>query len=387
MPIRVFMLITDLKTGGVPLHVHRLASSLDRSEFEVRVACLSPPGEVSGMLEKAGVPTLACGAEGAWDVAALWHLVRLLRRHSPDVLHAFLFHANTAASLVGPLAGLPVRRMIHEIQTVEIERRWHLTIGGLLCRMCRCVVGNSQAVVEHLHRGAHIPVSRLRLIPGGVDLGRFSKATALSRASLRVPESARLLMWVGRLDPIKGLDELVDAVALLRDPSVHLVLVGEGEYESAIRRRINASGLSGHIRFAGRRDDVPNLLAAADVFVFPSRTEGMPNALLEAMAVGLPIVTTDVPGCRDLIVDGRTGLLAPPGRPDELADRIRRLLSDSGLAGALSRAARLSAEKHAWEACVQRYAALYRAVAGKSPCAGFRRSDGSGHWSPRLTHD
>jgi glycosyltransferase involved in cell wall biosynthesis len=357
------MLITDLKTGGVPLHVYRLATALDPAGFDVCVGSLAPPGEVSTMLDRAGVRTFACDAGGPWDARAMWRLARWIRSERPDVLHAFLFHANTAACLVGPPSGVSTNRIITEIQTVEIERPWHLALGGATCRLCRCIVGNSPAVIEHLQRNAHIPASRLHLIPGGVDVRRFAEATPIERRTIGVPQDAKLLLWVGRLDPVKGLDDLVDAVAMLNDPGVVLVLTGEGSYEPTVRRRIEKAGLLNRVRLIGRRDDAPNLLAAADAFVFPSRTEGMPNALLEAMAAARPIVASDIPGCRNLITHNETGLLTPPCRPAELADGIRRLIRDTDLAGRLARAARQRVEAHySFHATVARYAALYEAV-------------------------
>ncbi len=363
MPIRLCILTTDLKTGGVPMDVYRLATALGPDDFAVRVGCLAGRGAMSDRLETAGVETFACGAGGAWDLRALLRLRRELRAFRPDVLHAFLFHANAAACVVGPLAGVPPRRIITEILTVETERRWHLILGGLLCRMCRVVVGNSRPVVEHLHRAGHVPASRLACVPGGVDADRFVEAEAVDPATLGVPEGHALLMWVGRLDPVKGLDELVDAMGMLREQSVTLGLVGEGAYEDEIRRRVDRHGLGGRVCFFGRRDDVPNLLAAADVFVFPSRTEGMPNALLEAMAAGSPIVTTDVPGCRDVVTDGRTGLLVPARRPEALAGAIERLLADRELAARLGSSARRRAvAEFDFARTVERYAALYREV-------------------------
>lgn len=364
VPIRVLIAITDLKVGGTPLDVYRLATSLDPAEFDVRVACLAPPGEVSARLEAAGIATFACNARGPRDVGALWRLARLVRAQRPDVLHAWLFHANTAACLTAPAAGLPPGRVITVILTTETERRWHLKIGGMTCRMCRCVVGNSPAVVEHLHRRAHVPRSRLRTIPGGVDVSRFASAEPIDRLAIGVPSDSAMILWVGRLDPVKGLDELVDAVAMLDDRTVRLVLCGEGPYESTIRRRVADAGFDDRVCFLGRRDDIPALLAAADVFVFPSRTEGLPNALLEAMAARCPIVTTDAPGCRDLIADGRTGLIAPPRDPAGLADRIRRLIDDRDLAAALGRAAADHVTAHYdFRTTVAAYAALYRETA------------------------
>lgn len=367
MPIRVLVLITDLNTGGVPLHVWRLTASLDPAEFDVCVGCLSPRGTVSALLEGSGVRTFSCDAVGPWDLRGLWRLGHRIRSERPNVLHALLFHANTAACLVGPLVGVGPRRILAEIQTVEIERRWHLTIGGATCRMCRYVIGNSPTVIDHLRRRAHIPASRLKLIPGGVDVRRFADARPIDREGIGVPADAPLLLWVGRFDPVKGLDELVEAVNRLNDPQVYLVLAGEGCYERAVRERVAELGLGDRVRFLGRREDVPALLAAADLFVFPSRTEGLPNALLEAMAAAKPIVTTDVPGCGDLITDGQTGLLAPARNPEALSRCMRRLIDDRDLAARLGRAAREHAvRRYDFRATTAAYAALYRTIAADS---------------------
>ncbi len=363
MPIRVFYLITDLKTGGVPLHLYRLVAALDRSEFEPVVACLAPPGEVGLALGRMGIRTLACGARGSWDVRALGRLASGLRRERPDVVHALLFHANTAASLVCPWVGIPARRIIHEIQTVEIERRWHLVVGGMTGRWCRWVVGNSAEVVEHLHRRAHISRSRLRLIRGGVDVARFSGVGPADRHALGIPAEAIVLLWVGRLDPVKGLEDLIEARRRLKDDRVYVVLVGEGEQEGELRRQIRDAGLIDRILLTGRRDDIPQLLAMADLFVFPSLTEGLPNALLEAMAAGRPIVTTRVPGCQELIADGRTGVLVSPRSPGELADGIRRLIGDRAWSMRLGQNAfRHVADHYGIEATVRQYAELYRGI-------------------------
>lgn len=370
--IRLLLLITDLKVGGVPLHVLRLATSLPRDRFRVRVVSLADIGPVGERLLAAGIPVDACDAVSARDARALLRLAGYVRRYRPHVLHAVLFHANIAARLVGPIAGVAPGRIVCEIQTVERERRWHLPVDGLTCRLCRFVVGNSQSVVEHLHRAAHIPRSRLWLIRGGVDVERVAAAAPADRAALGVPPGAPLVLWVGRIDRVKGLDELVDAMTTIwHRTGAHLVLAGEGEYADVLRVRIARSRADAYVHAIGRRDDVPALLAAADVFAFPSYTEGLPNALMEAMAAGRAIVTTDVPGCHDLITHGQTGLLAPPHDAPALARAIERLLSDAALRGRLGAAASAWVRRHCnWVTTARHWAHRYEAIASSSrkPC-------------------
>ncbi|MCP4248705.1 MAG: glycosyltransferase [bacterium] len=370
--MRILHVITDLETGGVPLHLLRLAGYLHGRGDAVRVVSLAPPGPVSEQLELAGVETGACDAAGWWDWRAVDRLAGIIREFRPDLVHALLFHANIAARLACALAGFDAGRLICEIQTVEVERRWHLAVDRWTQRLCRWTVGNSPSVLEHLARGG-IDRSRLRLIWGGVDVEALQAADPIDRqalADLGLDAGRPLLLWVGRLDPIKGLDVLVRAIALIRRTQpVQLAIVGDGPYREELEACIAANDLGESVRLLGMRGDVASWLQAADVFVFPSRTEGLPNALLEAMAVGLPVVTTDVAGCRDLIRHGRTGLLVPADDAAALAAAVLRLHDRRPFARCLGEAAADHVRRrHRREACFEAYRALYRqTLTGNAP--------------------
>lgn len=366
--MRILYVITDLKVGGVPLHLLRLATALDPRRFTVAVASLADIGPVGERLLRAGIQVGACEAAGPWDARALGRLYGYIRARRPHILHSLLFHANVACRLVGPVAGVPIRRILCEIQTAEYERPWHLSLDGATVRLCRLEIGNSPSVICHLHRHAHIPHRRLRLIEGGVDVEAIAAARPADRAALGVSPDAPLVLWVGRLDPVKGLDELVDAAKILREGGATptFLLAGAGRYEATLRRRIASVGAQEYVRLLGRRDDVASLLKAADVFAFPSRTEGLPNALMEAMAAGASIVTTDAAGCRDLVRNGETGLVVPVGDAAALAAAIRRLLEDRALRQRLGAAAAVFArDRCSWTAAVARYAELYEEVADR----------------------
>lgn len=347
-PIRVNYVITDLKVGGVPLHLYRLATRLPRDEVLPRVISLADEGPVGQRLRDAGVEVHACGARSTGDIPALVRLWRLLQQHPCDVLHALLFHANTAARIVGPLAGVPCRRIITEIQTVECERRWHLLVDGLTCRLSRYEVGNSPSVVAHLHARARIPRSRLRCVRGAVDVEAIAGAPPAERAQLGVAPEEMLILWTGRLDPIKGFEEMLAAFRRFRKSvPAKFILVGEGPYRSVVERLIQECQLSNNVVLAGQRTDIPALLRAADAFLFCSRTEGLPNSLLEAMAASLPIVATDVPGCRDLIVHRRTGLLVPSGSVPHIVEALTRIRNDQAESSKMGRRAQAWVRQHA----------------------------------------
>ena len=363
-PRRILYVITDLEVGGVPLHLCRLATSMHDLGHVVRVVSLSPPGPVSEMMAQAGVEVGACDARSSAGIGALLRLRREIVRFQPEIIHSFLFHANIACRLIAPLAGVSRNKLICEIQTVEIERRWHLTVDRWTHRLCRMEIGNSQSVVDHLHHEAGLPESRLTLVRGGVDLERFDQARPIRKSELGVEGSDSLLAWVGRLDPVKGLEELLRALVIIRQRfASHLVLVGDGPERSRLEQLIAELDLADRVSLVGVREDVPEILKACDVFVFPSHTEGMPNALLEAMAAGCAIVCTDVPGNRDLITDGRTGLTVPARDPEALANAVVRLLDSRDLSDRLAAAASAVArESYDNRSVTARYLKIYATI-------------------------
>ncbi len=337
---------------------------------EVCVASMGPLGPVADILSDTGIDVRSCEASAAYDMLAVQSLSQIISGADPDLIHSFLFHANIACRIACLLSGFDHRRLICEIQTVEIERRWHLIVDGWTQCLCRWIVGNSPSVIEHLRGAGRIERDRLRLIWGGVDVEALDGAVPVPLTQLQVPSGDPVIAWVGRLDPIKGLDVLIRAVA---EASKHcpllLLIVGEGELRSQVEDWVQGSGIADRIHMLGRRDDVASILKSADLFAFPSRTEGLPNALLEAMAVGLPIITTDAPGCRDLIQNERTGIVVPVDDHHRMAEAMLRVLGDAPLKVRLSQAAR----EHIWrnfrqERSFRQYAQLYgEATSARQP--------------------
>lgn len=364
--IKLVYIITDLEIGGVPLHLYRLALAMRQRGYQPTVVSLAGAGPVGQRLRQADIPVSSCEGRGGSDFRVLRRLTRILRDLRPDVVHAFLFHANIAVRLCARRAAVPVDRVICEIQTVELKRRWHLTVDQWTHRLCRMTIGNSPSVIEHLATRARIPRARLRLVRGGIDASPYRNAKPVDPSSLGVRDQSPVILWTGRLDPVKGLFFLLDAFQIVqRLAGAHLLLAGGGPLLHRLRRRITRLGLDGAVHLLGVRDDVAALLKAADLYLLPSRAEGLPNALLEAMAAGCPIVTTDVPGCRDLITHQRTGLLVSYGNVEQLAAAMMRLLRDRPMADRLARAASEEVRKH-WSitATIDGYDSVYRDILG-----------------------
>ncbi len=327
------------------------------------VVSLKPLGPVSEMLCADGVPVFTCEGRGGWDFRVVKRLADIIADTRPGLIHSLLFHANFASRRAARSAGFPAKRVVCEIQTVEVERRWHLLVDRWTGGSCRCFVGNSPSVIEHLAHHARIPRDRLRLVRGGIDPEEVRAARAIDKRTLvaGIDPDAPIVLWVGRLDPVKGLTFLVRAFREVAEKtSAHLVLVGGGPLKATLEREVRRTALLGRVHLLGPRRDVPSLLKTADVFAFPSRTEGLPNALLEAMAAACPIVTTDVPGCRDLIEHERTGLVVPYDDTPKLTAAVLQLLAHPTFSAQMGKAAAVEVERN-WhvERTWEGYSALY----------------------------
>ncbi|MGE0480137.1 MAG: glycosyltransferase [Phycisphaerae bacterium] len=379
--MRVMLLVTDLEFGGTPLRLARLGIGLRRRSVDVVVGCLASPGPVSAMLERHGVRTFACRARGARDWRAVRLLMDIVRCVRPALIHATLTHANVAARLVGALAGVPV---LTSTATIEVERRWHAWIERATARLDRGHVVNSRTLAEHAVRVFHRPRNRVYVVPAsvrGATDGLHSPAVVRDRESCGAPtemdrpdrDAARrrfgitehefAVFWVGRLDPVKRVDLLVRVAEIMNTAPTRIVLVGDGPERAAIERLLSLSSAKGRVTLAGWHDDLADVWAAADAFVLPSRTEGMPNALLEAMAAAVPAVASDIPSIRELQGDPPRLLLATSGDAKSFADALEFLRANPAARRELgARAAASVWEKGSDEAVVSATLMVYRRV-------------------------
>jgi glycosyltransferase involved in cell wall biosynthesis len=240
----------------------------------------------------------------------------------------------------------------------------------LVVRAADRIVVNAELLRPRGRAGA-----RTDVIPSGVDTDVFRPTAARGEAKTRLglPGAGPVIGTVGRLEPRKGTATLVEAVAVLRNGGHHdamLVVVGDGPLRRELGAAAERLGIQEHVRFLGDRGDVDAVLAALDVFVLPSRTEGMSNALLEAMAMAHPVVATAVGGTPEVVADGQSGLLVPADDPGTMAAAIARLLDAPGLAARLGAAARQTVEeRYGVRRMVRRLEAVYAAVAGSDDMA------------------
>lgn len=313
------------------------------------VTVCRPGSELARRLATAGLPYAELDMSSPWSPAAVWGLRRIARERGVDIIHAHASHAHTLAAL----ATVGTRRHLVATRRVDFVPK-----GLWKYRRCARVVAISQAIAGIL-RGAGVAGERLQIIPSGIDPARFATADrARARAALGLPADALAVLCVAALEDHKDHATLLEAWARLGDdPRAHLLLAGDGALRAAIEAR--AAGLP-RVRVLGFRDDIPDLLAAADAFALTSKMEGLGTAVMDAMCCGLPVVATRGGGIPELIEDGVDGLLAPVGDAAAVAAALRGLLADGDRRAALGRAARATATRRFLAtAMVDAYVDLY----------------------------
>lgn len=330
---RVLLLVTLSEWGGAQHVVYVLARHL-RREYDVTVAC-APGGELVERLGQEGVRVLAVPefvrVPHPWrDLRALVRLVRLIRRERYDVVHAHSTKAGVLGRLAARLAGVPVVLFTaHGWAFTEGRAWWKRMALALVERFCGWLSTRLVCVSRHDHELAlrfHVATGRLVTIRPGVDPGRFDRVDPRAvRAGLGI-RSGPVIGFIGRLARPKEPLHLLEAFSRLSQGT--LLMVGTGPLRPKVERFVRRHALEDRVLLVGPRENVPDLLAAMDIFVLPSRWEGLPLAIIEAMMAGLPVLATGVGGVPELVEDGVTGLLVPPRDPEALAWALARLLSD-----------------------------------------------------------
>lgn len=322
-PRRILLLITDLEIGGTPTVVRELAIRLrEPVRVAVEVACLGRWGPVADQLSVAGVKVTAFGATSPVGLPrTAWRLIRLIRGGRFDTVFSFLIHANATAALASIVC--PGLRFIQSIQTTQPRPRWHWHLQRLVRVAADRLVVPSPSAAAVARRWAGVPAGRIVVIPNAVDVSAFGGLYAERLAGRDHPRLAGdpvRVGFLGRLDPVKRVPDLIAAAARL--PAVHIHLFGDGADRDRIARRAAELAMTSRVTFHGAVAGPLDALRAIDVLVLPSEAEGFGLVLIEAMAAGVPVVATDVPGIRDVVADGRTGWLVPVGDVGRLAEAI-----------------------------------------------------------------
>jgi len=321
-----------------------------------------PVSECAQAAEHLGVPHLILDQSRRFDPGLIWRTYRVVRAHGVTVLQSHSYKGHLLSLFLRALTGLPWIAFAHGWTDEDRRIGLYNRLDFRLLRYPDCVVAVSDSVRRRLE-ATGVPSSRITVIPNAVEIDAGERSVDVRGwlGSLDIPAGTPVLSVIGRLSPEKGQDLFLEAcqVAAQKDCKFVGVLVGEGPWENELRARAKALGLESRVRFAGHSQDVAQVYAASDVIVIPSRSEGLPNVLLEAMAAGKPVVATRVGGIPEVLSDGVNGRLVPPEDPVRLADAMAALLADRPLQRALGERAWVDARSFSPRARVERILSVY----------------------------
>ncbi len=377
----LLVLVPNLVVGGTERHLLAVLPRLDRERFKVELVTTRGPGQLDEAMRQAGIPVVKAPLPlpgRAALPAAFGRLLLRFARRPPDIAHFFLAEAYLTGALAARLAPrcrrIMSRRSLNRYQAkrpllARLERRLH---GSM-----HAVSGNSDAVMAEL-AAEGVPAERLLLIRNGIETERYGEVDrAEARRRLGIGPDHLVLVMLATLLPYKGHDIVLQALSQIAEAlPAPWCLLAAGRDEgigAGLRRQAEQLGIAGNIRWLGELtpEAVPGLLAAGDIALLASREEGFPNAAVEGMAAGLPVVVSDVGGASETVEAERSGLVVPPEQPEALAAALLALSRDPerrarmGAAGQARARALFSVER-----CVADYEALYeRVLRGEAPAA------------------
>lgn len=380
----ILFVIGSLDVGGAERHLAQIVPRIDHARYRATIYTFSHPGTLAPGLAAQGIRIVSPPFGSLWKIGrvtrvvflmiSFLRLVWLLMRLRPAIVHSFLPLSFVLAGLAGLITLRPVAVMSRRsLNDYHARRPLLRAVEHFLFRFMSAGLGNSHAVVDQLLNEGFAP-NRLGVIHNGIDLAAFNVAAG-SRDTVRrangCPEPGFVIVALANLIPYKGHADLLRALGSIRaelPDGWHLWCIGRDDgIGGDLADLADNLSIIDQITWLGQRDDVPELLAAADLFVHASHEEGFSNAILEAMAAGLASVVTDVGGNAEAVENGATGLVVPPRDPSALADGILDMCRNQERRAAFGRAARYRVEtRFSLESCMRSYHRLYDGLLRRS---------------------
>ena len=363
---RLCLAITELQTGGAERCLANLACGLATKGFSVQVLSLAPLPDAprDGLVQQLrehDIPIHCLGVTSSRQFLAARRRLRLyLAEQRIELIQSFLYHPNVLTASLHKNS----TRWIH-VSGIRVAdpSRWRQRIERWAARRWQHSVCVSQDVGRFAQEHLRLPANQVSVIPNGINVAPFQLDHEQHSMISELPPGRKFLVSVGRLDRQKGLDWLLDMAPriLERCPDHDLVMVGDGPERQSLKTQSFHSGFTERIHFLGWRPDIPRILGASDLLLLPSRWEGMPNVLLEAMASALPVVCRDVHGARELLGPDDQGQIATADTPQAFLEQVIQLASDPASRTVAATQNRQRALDHfTLESMIQSYVNLYR---------------------------
>lgn len=364
---RVMQVTWSLVAGGAETYALTIASGLAARGDHAMMCGIDQGGALEPEITRRGIPFVIMNRRPGIDLRLMWRMYQLFRREHVDVVHTHHFNQLFYSLPGAKLLGIRVIHTEHSIEAYKKPRlRWALRLMSTLCHKVTAIGADGE---NTLLTRVGIPRKKLTVIRAAVDLSRFELERSAARQALSLSPDDRVATIVARLYPEKNHPLLLRAFRTVVDhlPQARLLIVGEGTERELIERLIAELGLGEHVRVMGVRRDIPLILAASDLFILCSDREGLPIAVLEAMAASRPVVATAVGDLPQVVQHDQTGLLVEAKNPDDLAQAIERVLADDALARRLGEQGRRLVEKqYSLDTMIRRHIELYGPEKGRS---------------------
>jgi len=325
--INMLQLVNGFAIGGGEMKVLELVQRLDKDRYNITVGSVGQGGPLEAEFRKSVERVEIFSKKFSFDFSLVTRVMRLMKEQQIQILQTTLFYADIIGAYAASLAGVPVV-ISWEPVTGPFALRHYLAYKLAMQKIDR-VVAVSEDIRQRVIRERHLSPDQVMTIHYGVDVNKFAPGTgSLTKADLGVPEDHLVLGTVARFDHPKGHKYLIEAAPRIvqQFPGVRFVLAGDGPLRAEVEQQIRQAGLDDFFVLLGFRRDVKELLSVFDLFILPSLSEGLPNAVLEAMACSNPVVATAVNGVVEVVEDGVTGYLVPPQNPEELAAAVIKML-------------------------------------------------------------
>ena len=361
--LKILHVIGQLGLGGAEKQLLGLCARMDATRYENRVLCYwHMPDGLESEFEKSGIKAVLLHKTSMSLGRFFLRLRHEVKTFAPDIVHTWLYSANFWGRWAAVTCGVPHVVASDRSEKGGVGPLYRIYEKLLARRTVRLV--NSVAVARFLERECGLPLADTKVIHNAVDIPNHDRAVSRKeiRSELGVPPSQKLVVMVARQTWEKNYPMFVSVGARLcrfRD-DVTFVSVGRGMMMDELMGLAATLGVGNKVRFVGQRDDVPRWLGAADVFCFTSNTEGFPNAVLEAMAAALPVVSTDFPSAREVIANDDIGVIVPLGDEEAMVERVERLLEDEASRHCMGKAAAAWVQEHySWDKLVTTMQAFY----------------------------
>lgn len=346
MPKKIILhFINGLEVGGAETQLLRILPELEKYH-ENMVCCAHGRGPIGKLLEEKGIKVHYLDLKNIFDFFAIKKFREIIKNYPPDIMVTYLIHADLCGRVLGKLFG--IKKIVSSKRGALLQWEWLSFFDRLTKKLVAHYLVQTETARKEWMNKLKLPEKKFTIIPNGIDIEKFRCEIDKKekKEQLEIKENSIVITCISKLRRGKGHVILLEAFEKFYqyNNNATLLIVGDGEKEEELKNSLINLSSKNNIKFLGNRSDVSEILSISDVFVLPTEKEGMSNAIIEAMVVGVPIITTDIPENRDILENKKTGILVPVNDSGSLFENIKLLVSDKILWGKISRNSKSEAE-------------------------------------------